>query len=223
MIGSAPIVAGTISLAMGAALALQIRGEKRVSVSFFGDGAAGEGVLHESMNFASLRKLPLIFVCENNFYSTHLPIRECRSKSEIFELGRPFNIKCWQIDGNNVLKVYEAAQKAVALCRCGDGPLFIECKTYRQRGHVGPDDNIQGIHFDIRPAEEIAKWKKKDPIERFERFLLRNGILDKKDLWKAQKEIEAEIRSAHEFATNSPYPDREGLKDYVFREQRSAV
>jgi len=111
MLGSAPIVAGTISLATGAALASSIRGDGRVTVSFFGDGAAGEGVLYESLNFASLKKLPILFVCENNLYSTHMPIRECRIDSNIYKVAEPFCISALQVDGNNVLEVYEAGKK----------------------------------------------------------------------------------------------------------------
>ena len=163
MMGGAPIVAGTISLALGAALASRIRKEPRVSVSFFGDGATGEGVLYESLNFAALKCLPMLFVCENNLYSTHMSIQECRSNLPISHIGKPFGISTFRVTGNDVLKVYETARKAVGLCREGRGPAFIECVTYRLRGHVGPDDNIQGSHQDIRPEQEIAKWKKKGP------------------------------------------------------------
>jgi len=170
-LGAAPIVAGTISLAVGAALASKIRGDKRVAVTFFGDGATGEGVFYESLNFAALKKLPIIFACENNFYSTHMPLRECRSKDNIYESGIPFGVPGYKIDGNNVLEVYEATKKTVEMCRKGKGPVLLEFVTYRLRGHVGPDDNIQGLHTDIRPKEEVEKWKKKDPLEIFKSSL----------------------------------------------------
>ena len=105
MLGAAPVVAGTIPLALGAALASFIRGDDRVTVSFFGDGASGEGVLYESMNFAALKKLPVLFVCENNFYSTHLPIRECRAQGSIYKVAEPFCVPGYQVDGNDVLQV----------------------------------------------------------------------------------------------------------------------
>jgi pyruvate dehydrogenase E1 component alpha subunit len=218
MLGSAPIVAGTIPLALGAALASKIRKEKKVTVSFFGDGAAGEGVLYESLNFAALRRLPIILACENNFYSTHMPIRECRPENNIFEIGKPFCIQSYRIDGNDVLKVYEVSKKAVGQCRKGQGPVLIEFITYRLRGHVGPDDNIQGTHTDIRSKEEVEAWRKKDPIRRFESFLIKNRILKKEDLGRINQEVEAEVKEAHRYAKMSPYPNPDELTKYVFKE-----
>lgn len=217
MMGAAPIVAGTIALALGAALASQIRKERRISVSFFGDGASTEGVLYESINFAALKKLPILFVCENNFYSTHMPIRECRPNDKIYSIGKPYGIFTTRINGNDVLKNYEVAKKAAALCRDGKGPAFIECVTYRLRGHVGPDDNIQGVHTDIRPIEEVTKWQRKDPIKKFEAFLLKNNIMRKDDFRKVSKEVEEEINNAHRFAKNSPAPEANDLGNHVFK------
>lgn len=218
MMGSAPIVAGTISLAVGAALASSIRKEKRVTVSFFGDGAAGEGVLYESLNFAALRKLPIIFVCENNLYSTHLPISECRAGNNIYETGKLFRIKSYRTDGNDVLQVYKIAKKVAELCRKGQGPVFLEFMTYRMRGHVGPDDNIQGAHSDIRPEKEVSKWREKDPINKYERFLIKNKIMNKEDMGKIWKQAEKEAHKAHAFALNSPYPKKGELTKHVFKE-----
>ena len=218
MLGSAPIVAGTIPLALGAALASKIRKEKKVTVSFFGDGAAGEGILYESLNFAALRRLPIILACENNFYSTHMPIRECRPENNIFEIGKPFCIQGYRVDGNDVLKVYEVSKKAVGQCRKGQGPVLIEFITYRLRGHVGPDDNIQGTRTDIRPKEEVEAWRKKDPIRRFEAFLIKNRILKKEDLGRINQQVEAEVKEAHRYAKMSPYPNPDELVRYVFKE-----
>lgn len=218
MLGSAPIVAGTISLALGAALASKIRKEKRVSVSFFGDGATGEGVLYESMNFAALKNLPIIFVCENNFYATHMPVSECRPNHSIAEIAKPFGIISAQVDGNDILEVYEIAEKAVAACRSGKGPFFIEALTYRLRGHVGPDDNIQGDHTDIRPQEEIDMWKKKDPIDNFEKRLLDDVVLNEFEISEIKNEISKEIQYAHEFAKSSTYPNESELENYVFKQ-----
>lgn len=218
MLGSAPIVAGTISLALGAAMASWIRESRQVAVSFFGDGATGEGVLCESLNFAALKKLPVIFVCENNLYSTHLSIDEIRVSRKIYQMGLPFGEKSYRVDGNDVLKVYEQACKAVELCRNGEGPVFIECLTYRQRGHVGPDDNVQGTHTDIRPAKEIRQWLKKDPIKRIETYLVQQAGFDSAELEKVRTSVTQEVNDAFDFARKSPFPFQEELTRYVFAE-----
>jgi len=218
MMGSAPIVAGTISLAVGAALASSIRGDGRVAVTFFGDGATNEGVLYESLNLAALKKLPVIFVCENNLYATHMPIKECRPPKEIVEIAAPFNITSEQIDGNDVLRVLEASKRAVSACRNGDGPYFIEAMTYRLRGHVGPDDNIQGAHTDIRPASEVDEWKKNDPILRLRMHLTEMLNVSQDYIGKIEHEIDEEIKRAHRFTTESSYPRESELDKYVFKQ-----
>ena len=116
-----------------------------------------------------------MFICENNFYSTHMPIRECRPTEAIFEIGKLWDILSHKVDGNDVLEVYEAAKKAVDLCRNDNGPVFIECATYRLRGHVGPDDNIQGSHTDIRPEEEIIECLKKAGLPLSGQTILHDG------------------------------------------------
>jgi len=216
MMGSAPIVAGTISLAVGAALASTIRNDGRVTTSFFGDGATGEGVLYESLNFAALKNLPIIFACENNLYATHMPIRECRVNQSIHKIAEPFGIDNYEVDGNDVMEVYNTSQKAVETCRKGNGPVFIEFMTYRYRGHVGPDDNIQGTHTDIRPPEELAKWLANDPIKRFEKYLLEQNVISEKDLQAVKHKIEKEVEEARIYAVNSPSPKPEGVSNYVF-------
>jgi pyruvate dehydrogenase E1 component alpha subunit len=217
MIGATPIVAGTISLAVGAALASKIRKDKRVSVSFFGDGATGEGVLYESLNFAALNNLPVLFVCENNLYATHMPILECRISDVISDIGRPCNIPSYKVDGNNVLEVYEASKKAVEQCKQVDGPVFMECVTYRLRGHVGPDDNIQGSHTDIRPEEEVRAWKKRDPIDNFKQYLINDDRVRESELSQIEEDIENEIKAAYAFTENSPYPSPGDLTKYVYK------
>jgi pyruvate dehydrogenase E1 component alpha subunit len=218
MLGAAPIVAGTISLATGAALAAKIRKDSKVAVSFFGDGATGEGVLYESLNFASLNSLPIVFVCENNLYATHMPIRECRISDAIFEVGKPCNISSFKVDGNNVLEVYEISKQAVEQCRKNNGPVFMECVTYRMRGHVGPDDNIQGTHTDIRPDEEVSAWEKRDPIGHFRQYLLNENRVSESELNLIEADIEKEIEAAYAFTKNSPYPGTEELTRYVYKQ-----
>lgn len=218
VLGIVPIVAGTISLALGAALASKIRKDSRVTVSFFGDGATGEGVLYESLNFAALKKLPIIFACENNLYSTHLPISEIRVNENISETAIPFGIKSLRVDGNNVLDVFEAGNNAVEQCRNGNGPVFIEFLTYRMRGHVGPDDNIQGFHTDFRPKNEIESWKEKDPIKMLEKVIYDRKLFDKNQILLISEEIKNEVEDAMAFAVKSKYPDPADLLKYVYHE-----
>jgi TPP-dependent pyruvate/acetoin dehydrogenase alpha subunit len=218
MLGAAPIVAGTISLALGAALSSRIRDDNSVTVSFFGDGATNEGVLFESMNFAALKKLPIIFVCENNLYATHMPVSECRPDCNIVEIAKPFGISNGRVNGNDVLEVYNIAIKAVELCKKNQGPFFIEAMTYRLRGHVGPDDNIQGTHTDIRSPEEIHLWKKKDPIDNFEKRLLDDSVLNELEISDIKNEVNQAIQNAHVFASESSYPQESELNAYVFKQ-----
>ena len=217
MLGAAPIVGGTISLALGAALASHIRADKTVAAAFFGDGAVGEGAVYESLNFAALHKLPLLFVCENNLYATHMPLRACRNNDCIARIAEPFNIRTWRVDGNDVLAVRSAAEEAVKLCRAGKGPAFIECLTYRLRGHVGPDDAIQGIHTDIRSPSELSAWREKDPMIRFEKYLLAGRYASLKEIAAIKRRAQAEVADAMAFARRSVRPKADTLEKYVFK------
>ncbi len=223
VMGVAPIVAGTISLAAGAALASQIRKDKRVTVTFFGDGATGEGGLYEMLSFAGLKKLPVIFVCENNLYSTHLPVSEIRVDSKISEIAKPFQIETYTADGNNVIEVYELAKKAVEKCRNNEGPVFLEFLTFRLRGHVGPNDTIQGTKTDIRPKAQIDSWKKNDPILRFKKHLLDSDILSADEIFQIDSLCEKEVENANIFATKSSMPNKNELNKYVFKEEKDIV
>ena len=217
-LASTPIVAGTISLAVGSALAATLTGDNRVTVSFFGDGATGEGALYESLNFAALKKLPILFVCENNLYSTHMPIRECRPlAAPIHEIAKPFGISSSSVDGNDVLAVYESAKNAIEHCRRGNGPVFLEALTYRFRGHVGPDDNVQGEHTDIRPQEEIDEWRARDPVTRFAAYMKEQHISTERELEQLASYVEAEVSHAHASAHESPHPLVHHLTHHVFR------
>jgi len=217
MLGAAPIVAGTIALALGGALSLKLSGSKNIAVAYFGDGATGEGVLFESINFAAMRKLPILFVCENNYYSTHLPVKETRPDTPIFHIGKSFGIPSFQVDGNDLQQTLKFSKKAVDICRNGIGPVFIEFKTYRMHGHVGPSDSIQGTQTDIRPNSEIEAWRRKDPIERFEKYLLENKICTIEDFETITLDVESRIQNAHKKAIVSSQPAPEELTRYVFK------
>lgn len=216
MLGAAPIVSGTISLAVGAGLAAAAKGDGRVSVCFFGDGATGEGTLFESLNLAALRRLPVLFVCENNLYSTHLPIREIRASGDIWKVAEPFGLRTARVDGNDVLAVWQKATEFIEGCRKGEGPAFLECLTYRLRGHVGPDDNLQGSRTDIRPREEVQAWREKDPIPRFRRILEGAGVVDEAAIDAIHESVEREVADAFADARNARFPEPERLADDVF-------
>jgi pyruvate dehydrogenase E1 component alpha subunit len=207
LLGTPPIVAASIPIAVGTALSSRINSKRRVAVSFFGDGATNEGVFYESLNFASLRKLPVVFICENNLYSTHMPIARILADTNIAKKASVFGMPGLRVDGNDVLKVYQVVKKAVQNARNGKGPTLIECLTYRWRGHVGPDDNIQGVHTDIRPKSELESWKAKCPIKRAERAL-NLSVSQKK---RIARKIEKEIEKAVIFAKNSLSPKKEEL------------
>jgi TPP-dependent pyruvate/acetoin dehydrogenase alpha subunit len=218
-LGAAPIVGGTIALAVGAALSFDVREEDRVAVSFFGDGATGEGVLYESINFAALKKLPVIFVCENNFYSTHMPLSECRAETDITESLKCFGAICHRVDGNDVLRVYQTAQSAVEHARSRRGPVFIECLTYRLRGHVGPDDNIQGQRTDIRPADEVKSWKQRDPIQRLGARLISQAVCTESDLNAITESVKTDVAQAIATVRRSNFPNPTEVYLHVFEAQ----
>lgn len=201
--GSSAIVAGTIPLAAGAALAFSLEDSEKVSVVFFGDGATNEGVFYESLNFAALHHLPVIFICENNLYSTHMPISSCLAETDISKKAIAMGVPSIRIDGNNVLEVYSAAKHVVEASRKGEGPFLIECMTYRLRGHVGPsDDTDKGL----RSPEELEYWKSKSPIVALETILLRENILNSGEIDVIKSMVADEIEGALSFARDSPYP-----------------
>ena len=211
--GSSAIVGGTIPLAVGTALGFSLQREKNVSVTFFGDGATNEGVLYESLNFASLRRLPVIFICENNFYSTHIYISKIQSAPDLYEIGKLFEIPSFKINGYNVIEVFNIAKKAVEYARRGKGPTFIEALTYRWRGHVGPNWDLDKP---IRSKDEVYFWVRNCPIKRFESLLLKEKILDNIVKKRIFKELNKKIKEAVNYAQESPYPDEGELKD-VFK------
>jgi len=214
LLGSSAIVAGNIPLAVGAALAFSLKGQDTVSVVFFGDGAAGEGVFYESLNFASLKKVPVILVCENNLYSTHMPISACLADTNIYTKAGAFNMPSIRIDGNNVFEVFGAAKRAIENARRGKGPTLIECLTYRWRGHVGPSDDIDK---GLRSKEELDYWMDRCPIKSLEGFLLKHGIISEKQKRQIHRSIEKEVEDALTFAKESPYPDGNEILSNVFK------
>ena len=214
VLGTTPIVAGIIPIATGAAFGTKMKGEDNVTVAFFGDAATEEGVFFESLNFASLKKLPVLFVCENNFFSVYSPlsVRQPKERDNL-SLMNSLGIKADKGDGNDVLEVYKLARKAVTHIRKGRGPYYLEFETYRLREHCGPNfDNDLGY----RSKKDFLKWEKKCPIGLFEKKLIKDRVLNLTQIANFKQNIQAEINDAVSFAKNSPYPKSEEMLSDVY-------
>jgi pyruvate dehydrogenase E1 component alpha subunit len=214
ILGTVPLVAATIPLAVGAAMAAKIRGDGRVSVSFFGDGATEEGHFHESMNLAALYHLPVLFVCENNLYASHMGLLERRAADNIVKMGEAHGMAAESVDGNDVAAVYTSALRAVERARRGDGPTFLEYRTFRWRGHVGASFDMD---VGVRRKNELADWQKRDPIARWRMTLVDQGTLAV-DLDRIDRSIQEEVEASVTFARQSPYPAESELMRHVFAE-----
>jgi pyruvate dehydrogenase E1 component alpha subunit len=204
ILGTVPIVAATIPLAAGAALASTLRGDARVSVAFFGDGATEEGHYYETLNLAALYRLPVVFVCENNLYASHMHLRERRREDNIAALAAAHGLPATRLDGNDVWAVYRAAAAAVA--------SLLECRTFRWRGHVGP---AWDVDVGVRRQDELAAWLPRDPLRRA-RLRLRELNVSDTALDAIGAEACAEVASAVVFARESAPPSAASLLDAVY-------
>jgi pyruvate dehydrogenase E1 component alpha subunit len=217
MLGTTAIVGGGIVLAVGTALASCLRKETKVSVAFSGDGASDEGAFHEGLNFAALKKLPVVFICENNFYATNSHISARQPHDNIAKRSDAYGIEGIQLNGNDVLSVYMAAKVAIEKARMGGGPTLIECRTYRWKGHVGPDcDYEKGC----RPKKELEDWMEKCPLKSYQEYLLQHKIMTDTELQCVSDNIDMEIGSALSFAKGSPFPDPCELTKNVYFEKK---
>ena len=213
-LGATPIVASTIPIAVGAAFGSVLRNERRVVVAFFGEGATEEGVFHEAVNFAALKRLPVVFVCENNLYSVYSPlsVRQPPGRS-LGQLARGHGIDAAHGDGNDVLDVHELACRAVLRAREGGGPTLLEFDTYRWREHCGPNyDNDIGY----RTEEEFRQWQQRCPLERLRQRALAEKLILEAELESWADEIRAEFAAAVRFAQQSPFPAPEMLLEHVY-------
>ena len=202
--GSTSIVGGTIPVGTGLALSIALRGADRVSCVFMGDGAAEEGVFYESLNFAALKKLPVLFVCENNLYSVYTPLSMRQPEGRrLHEMVQAIGVPGEAADGNDPQLVYQKTQEALAAIRAGGGPRFLEFATYRWREHCGPEfDN----HIGYRTEAEYLSWRERDPLASWESRLARDGFLTAAELQVQEQEIGDEIADAFRFAQESPFP-----------------
>jgi pyruvate dehydrogenase E1 component alpha subunit len=210
MLGANGIVGAGLPIATGAALAARLEGGGHVAVCFFGDGACQEGEFHESLNLASIWKLPIIFVCENNMYGVNTPAAYAIPLRDIADRAAAYDMPGIVVEGNDVVAVYETAGQAVERARKGGGPTFLECKTYRWRAH------FEGSPVDLRPTEEIEAWKKRCPVEGLKKRLLQEEMINREDLDRIDQRILGEIEEAVKFAVDSPLPDPADALEDVF-------
>jgi len=209
-LGANGIVAGGIPIAAGAALAYQMRGENRVVACFFGDGAANEGAFHEAVNLAAIWKLPVVFICENNKYGMSFSTEKSMAIEHISERAAAYGIPGVTVDGNDLDAVHEAVSAAVDRARAGDGPTLVENVTYRWKGHSKSDKNL------YRTKEEIAEWRAKDPILRFEAQVKESGVLTEDEVQAVRTQAMEEMRDAVRQANAAPDADPTDLLDAVF-------
>jgi acetoin:2,6-dichlorophenolindophenol oxidoreductase subunit alpha len=211
--GSSSIVGGGIPIGTGMGLAIKMQKQKNVSAIFFGDGAADEGVLYESINLAILKKLPVIFILENNQYSVCSHISARQTNDNIFHKMSAKLLFTKIIDGNDILDVYKFSRRAIARARKGGGPSFLECRTYRLLGHAGcKSQDLSGY----RTEEEIASWQARCPIVAFQKKLLENNIITINEITEMENKIDKQITDAFAFARNAPQPLTETLPFYLF-------
>jgi pyruvate dehydrogenase E1 component alpha subunit len=210
ILGANGIVGGGPPLAAGAALAAQYQGRDDVAICFFGDGAANQGTTHEAMNLASCWKLPVVFVNENNLYGISSCTINSMCVADVADRAAAYDMPGMVVDGNDVIAVYEAAFEAIKRARDGEGPSLIECKTYRHRGHFEGDPCV------YRDEDELAEWKAKDPLTRFEKKLMETGLLDADKVQEIKNATAWELGQAVKFAEESPFPEPSEVTEDVY-------
>jgi TPP-dependent pyruvate/acetoin dehydrogenase alpha subunit len=213
VVGTSAIVAGGIPIAVGLSLGSLMQKNGRITVVFFGDGAVDEGTFYESVNFASLKKLPIVFVCENNFYATNSPQKARQSNLDIHAIARFFKMPGVCVDGNDAAAVYGAADKAIEHVRAGLGPVLIEARTFRWKTHVGIESDIEK---GFRQKEELDLWYERCPVERFRKYLLGRALVSRRWLDSVKLAAEQEVSRAVIFGRQSPFPRLEELNEDVY-------
>jgi TPP-dependent pyruvate/acetoin dehydrogenase alpha subunit len=213
-LASSAILGQTMAVATGSAWAFKMDGDPRIAACFFGDGAAEEGIFHESLNFAVVKQAPVLFACENNLYSTHTPLAVRQPAGiEIWERARCYQMPAIQVDGNDVFAVQAAAKQAADWCRSGKGPYFLELMTYRWREHVGPNWDYDAGY---RSRVEVESWIERCPIKRGQFRLLAEGVCSEAEIRRWQSEIRREVDLAVAEAKASRFPLVEHLLDGTY-------
>ncbi|TMD96685.1 MAG: thiamine pyrophosphate-dependent dehydrogenase E1 component subunit alpha [Chloroflexi bacterium] len=215
LLGTSALVGGGMGPGVGTALASVLLGRDHVTAIFFGDGAIEEGIFSESLNFASLKKLPVIFICENNLYASHLPLGVRQPQPELFKHAEPYGLPGLRIDGNDAVEVYRTAASAVERARAGEGPTMLECMTYRWRGHVGPSYDLE---YDIRTREELDSWIARDPIERLAGRMAETGVMTEAERARIDTQVQDDVDDSMSFARKSPFPEVKDLLKYVYKD-----
>lgn len=205
---SGAILAGMPGICAGAALSIQLKNEKNVAVVSFGDGATDEGVFWETISYAALKNLPVVFICENNKYATYSPQLKRQLFNNISERVNAFGVRSFPLFGNDVTALYSVINESINNARDGKGPSFIEAYTYRLNAHVGPEDDD---YLNYRSKEELDFWRKNCPIKLLENKMMTEGILNENDKEKIVSEINDEIMDAFRFAKTSPFPTIKNL------------
>jgi len=198
--GGTAIVGGNLPIAAGVGFAIKYRGGDQVCVCYFGDGAVNEGAFHESLNIASLWKLPVLFVCENNLYGMGTQVTRASAVPDLERRVVGYGIESAQVDGMDLLAIRKVAETAIEECRSGRGPFFIEAKTYRYRGHSMADPAT------YRTKEEVEEWRVRDPITRYEKQLLGAGVMTDDDIQNVSREVDEIVEEAVRFSEDSPLP-----------------
>jgi len=211
-LGGHGIVGGQIPLGAGVAFAIKYKGEKKVCVCLFGDGAVRQGALHETFNMAMMWNLPVIFICENNLYAMGTSVERSSNVTDIWKIGLAYDMPSEPVNGMNVIEVHEATSRAVQRARNGEGPTFLEIKTYRYRGHSMSDP------AKYRTKEELEKYKELDPIAFIKSYILENQLAKNEEIEAIDEEIKNIINDCVEFSENSPYPDPSELYTDVYAE-----
>jgi len=215
--GSVPIVAGTIPIAVGAALAAKMDGSDCVAVAFFGDGASEEGVMHESLNLASSYQLPVVFVCENNLYSSHLDIALRQPSDRVSRYADAHCVRARVVDGNDVTAVARLAGELIGAARRHCEPVFLEAITYRWRGHVGPKEDLDvGVR---RSMQSLAAWKRRDPVRRLQEALITGGVSTRAQCEQLEVEVRVQVEDAAARALAAPWPPAENLLGFVYADR----
>lgn len=211
--GGHGIVGAQIGLGAGLAFAEQYKGTDNVVMTMFGDGAVWQGILHETMNMAKLWNLPVIFICENNGYAMGTSVKRSAASQEIYKLGEAFDIPSMPVDGMSVEAVHDAISDAAELCRSGNGPVFLEIRTYRYKGHSMSDPQK------YRTKEEVESYKEKDPIQMVLNTIMENNWANEQEIEEISAKVKEEIDDCVTFAENSPYPDDSAVYEDIYTQK----